>query len=691
MRQTKKTTGNYKSVEHIVYELSDYLRPPERTTVSLAAAKYRRLNNPGSYIGPWRNTQTPYMVEPMDTFASRDTSLAAFVGPAQSGKTDSLVLNSILYTTVVDPMDMLLFCPTQTAARDFSIRRVDRLHRHSPIVGQKLIGSKDADNVFDKQYRSGMMLTLSWPSVTELAGRPVGRVLMTDYDRMPDDVGGDGNAFDLASMRTTTFGSFAMCMAESSPSRPIKDPKWIPRTPHEAPPCDGILGLYNRGDRRRWYWPCPHCEEYFEGKWELMMWDDTAGSNYEKSKTATMRCPHCACLIHPDDRHEMQLWARWVPDGCTIDNNGKIHGNPPPAAFRSWWLRGVAAAFVTWPRLVHKYLDAMDDYERTQAEEALRKFYNNDLGEPYREKAMDSVRLPETLATRAEDIPHKVVPSWVRFLVATIDVQKNRFVVQVQGVSPGTPFDMTVIDTFEITKAKRTDEDGDPLPLAPASYLADWALVKEQVMDLQYPLDDGSGRKMRIKLTACDSGGKAGVTDKAYDFYRWLRKSQLNGRFILVKGASTPRAPRTELRYPDSENKSNKSGARGDIPVLFLNTNTCKDTLDGRLDVVTPGSGMVRYGKWLPDAWFNELCAEVREPKGWTNPHKLRNEAWDLLNYCQAVCISDKLLSVERIDWDNPPSWAAEWDKNTMISAPEGAPRYEVPEIDWEALAEALA
>nr|WP_285222385.1 phage terminase large subunit family protein [Escherichia coli] len=21
--------------------------------------------------------------------------------------------------------------------------------------------------------------------------------------------------------------------------------------------------MYNRGDRRRWYWPCPHCGEYF--------------------------------------------------------------------------------------------------------------------------------------------------------------------------------------------------------------------------------------------------------------------------------------------------------------------------------------------------------------------------------------------------------------------------------------------
>lgn len=50
--------------------------------------------------------------------------------------TDSLIINGLVYSTRVDPMDTLLFCPTQSAARDFSMRRVDRLFRHSPEVGK---------------------------------------------------------------------------------------------------------------------------------------------------------------------------------------------------------------------------------------------------------------------------------------------------------------------------------------------------------------------------------------------------------------------------------------------------------------------------------------------------------------------------------------------------------------------------
>ncbi|MCE3090551.1 phage terminase large subunit family protein, partial [Escherichia coli] len=60
-------------------------------------------------------------------------------------------------------------------------------------------------------------------------------------------------AFSLASKRTTTFMSSGMTLVESSPGRDVKDVKWRRTSPHEAPPTTGILSLYNRGDRRRWY------------------------------------------------------------------------------------------------------------------------------------------------------------------------------------------------------------------------------------------------------------------------------------------------------------------------------------------------------------------------------------------------------------------------------------------------------
>ena len=157
------------------------------------------------------------MVEPQNNLANRELSGLIFVGPSQSGKTESLILNFIAYSAIQDPMDIILYNPTQHAARDFSIRRIDRMNQNSPVLRARLLPSRSTDMKYNKIYRSGMILTLSWPSVSEMAGKPIGRVLLTDYDRMPDDIEGEGSPFDLAYMRTTSFGSLRMAVAESSP------------------------------------------------------------------------------------------------------------------------------------------------------------------------------------------------------------------------------------------------------------------------------------------------------------------------------------------------------------------------------------------------------------------------------------------------------------------------------------------
>jgi len=668
----KSTTKGYESFGEIVCDLALMLSPPEDLTVSQAAEKYRYVNSPGSYVGPWKNSIVWYMVEPMNTFVSRDYSGEIFVGPAQSSKTDSLVINTLAYSIKVDPMDMMLYCPGMIEARDFGIRRVDRLHHHSEAIGAMLMPRADADNRFDKLYTTGMLFTISWPTRSTLSGKPIPRVVLTDRDRMDDNIEGDGEPFDLASKRTTTFGSYAMTLAESSPSREIIDPRWIPNSPHEAPPCEGILKLYNRGDRRRWKWPCPHCDEYFEGEFKHLAWDTSIeGSNKDKAATVVMMCPHCGVGIHPDYRDDMQFFGVWVKDGQGINSEGRVFGPEPRTSIASFWLKGVAAAFIKWSGLVEGYLNANDEFVRTGSEEALRKFYNNDLGEPYKPRSQNEIRLPEVLKGRAEKVKTpKRVPQGVRFLVATIDVQKNMFIVQVFGVIPGMKFDLYLVDRFDIRKSKRTDDNDERLWLKPASNVEDWDEITEHVINREYELDDDSGRMMSIRLVGCDSGGKAGVTSMAYSYYRKLREQNLHRRFILLKGDASPNQPRTRMSFPDSQRKDMKAAARGDIPVLLIQSNMVKDDLDGRLDCLEPGKGMFRYPDWLSDSWFAELCVESRTDKGWENLSGHRNEAWDLAYYAIALCIS-QLIRAEDLNWNEPPPWAADWDKNNLVRLPE--------------------
>lgn len=667
----KRTTKGYSSVGEIFCDLSLMLSPPENLTVSAAAEKYRYINQPGAYVGQWSNGMVPYMVQPMDTFTSRSYNGIVFVGPSQCAKTDSLVLNTLAYSVKVDPMDMTVYCPGMIEARDFGLRRIDRLHRHSEAIGEMMLPSADADNRYDKQYTTGMLFTLSWPTPSTLAGKPIGRICITDRDRMDDNIGGDGEVFDLAQKRTTTFGSYAMTVVESSPSREISNPKWIPQSPHEAPPCEGILKLYNRGDRRRWFWACPHCYLYFEGMFKHLTWDAAmVGTNKEKSETTRMQCPYCAELIHPDYREDMQAWGVWLKDGQGIDAKGHVFGPTPRTSIASFWLRGVAAAFVSWRSLVESYLNANDEYDRTGSEEALRQFYNNGLGEPYKPKSQSESRLPEVLKSRAEKLAPKKVPQGVRFLIATVDVQKNMFVVQVFGILPGMKYDIVLVDRFDIRKSQRTDDDGERLWVKPSTYSEDWNEITEHVIRKEYELDDDTGRLMSIRFVGCDSGGKAGVTSMAYSYYRALREENLHRRFILTKGDSSPNHPRARITYPDSTRKDMKTPARGDIPLMLFQSNLLKDDLDGRLDCIEPGKGMYRFPDWLSDSFFAELCVEVRTDKGWENLVGHSNEAMDLSYYCIGLCISE-LIRVEHINWADPPGWAAEWDKNDLVRKPE--------------------
>ena len=691
---TPSSEAAFESLEALIDIAAEAARPSERLTVSQAAEKYRKINNPGSYVGPWLNATTPYLVEPMDVLQNLNYTAMCFVGPAQCGKTD-IWQNWHLYSVVCDQADMMLIQTSQTTASDFSKRRTDRLHQHSPAVRDRLLPGKNYDNTFDKRYRGGMMVTLSWPSINELSGKPIPRLFLTDYDRMDQDVEGNGEPFSLARKRATTFGRYGMTAVESSPSFPVTDPNWIPGSKHEAPPTEGILSIYNRGDRRRWYWKCSECRNWFEPVFKLLTWPDLEDI-YAAAEQAKLECPHCG-HYHTHDRsdtslgkHAMNRNGRWLRDGETIDRDDNVTGTPARSEIASFWLHGVAASFAAWKTLVANYLAAEQEYRRTGSEDPLKTTVNVDQGAPYVPKSMESERLPEALRDRAKDYGHKVVPPAVRFLVATIDVQKNRFVVQVHGV--GENGDRWIVDRFDIKYSKRVADDleGQFLWVNPFAYEEDWRILMREVMLKSYPLGDGSGREMAIKLTLCDSGGGGEGTANAYAFYRWLRNGPadtdpdkeewpdwvpgLHGRFQLVKGASTKIAQRVRVDYPDSQRKDRAAGARGEIPVLWINTDAVKNQVDQMLNRTVRGSGMIHFPEWLPVNFYKELCVETKNHKGqWENPRGFRNESWDLLVYCEAGLISAKHVGLERIDWTDPPLWAAPWDENDLVFTPQGA------------------
>jgi phage terminase large subunit GpA-like protein len=665
------------------------VRPPERLTVSQAAEKYHMVKIPGAHYGPYSNDLTPYMVEPMDTLTSLDYTGMVFAGPARTGKSASGI-NWLTYTAICDPTDMMFVHMTQNTARDWSNDDLAKAIRNSPELRRRLLPGKQNDNTHDKRFMSGMQVLIKWPTITELSGKTKGRIMIMDYDRIPENIDGEGNAFDLARKRTQTFKRFGMCFAEGSPGYEVEDPKHIPSTRHEAPPTRGILSLYNRGDRRRWYWDCPQCRTAFEPDFGLIKYPDSEDP-MESAEQAVMTCPSCGFYMEARMKQELNVAGRWVKDNMIWlpEENRIVQMNGKPVVrsdIASFWMKGPAAAFQDWSQLVFRYLSAKREFDNTGSEEALKTTINVDQGLPYISQARKSERVPEELKARAEDWGGSedapIVPAAVRSLIATVDVQARSFVVQVHGLAAGG--DLYVIDGFKIRKSAREDSDGDPLVIDPAAYPEDWDRLIEHVIEKTYPLADMSGRRMAIRFTVCDSGGRAGVTVNALKFWRKLKQDGdgHHKRFGLIKGEHSKTAPPVGLKYPDATRKDRHSGARGDVPMLFLNSTPLKDQLSNLLGKTEPGGGMIHWPSWTPDWFYSQLTTEVRVKDRWENPNNKRNESWDLLYYCLGVLLRRPdsspfpVFRPDEIDWSDPPSWAAEWDENDFVSGEGEEPSF---------------
>ncbi|SEQ90965.1 Phage terminase, large subunit GpA [Azotobacter beijerinckii] len=659
----------------IVRNTAEIIRPPRRILVSDAAEQNLKLNEPGGYQGDFTLDVAPYMREPMDLLSSRRFEGVVFVGPARSLKTQALIDGGFAYTVTCDPGDALIVQMSQESARDFSRTRIDRAIRYSPELASRIATGRADDNVFDKFFKSGMVLKIGWPAVSQLSSKSIRWVWLTDYDRMDDDIDGEGDAWSLALKRTQTFLSRGMCCAESSPGREMTDPAWRRKTPHEGPPCKGIVGLYNMGDRRRWYWQCPDCKEFSEpapgiGSFALPSMEQlkeqirTADLTRLTRECAYFACPHCGSLISEKHKRAMNRAGLWLIEGQQIDRDRTISGEPRQSKVASFWLGGMAAAFQGWESIVGRYLQGMHAYVTTGDEEMLKTTTNLDQGAPYMPQRAESVRSQDLLIVRKEEVIKFQVPDGVRFITVAVDVQaggKPRFVVQVEGW--GAHGENWLIDRYNIRTSKRLDEDGQPLPVDPAAYLEDWDLL-EEVMQKAYPLADGSGRAMLPVMVACDSGGKAGVTERAYDYWRKLKRAGLHKRFMLIKGDGAPNAPRLKETYPDSDRKDRKAKARGEIPVWRLNTNMIKDAVDADLQREAPGHGYRHFPEWLGDWFFEEMTFEVRTPQGWKKPGKGNNEAFDLSGYNRAAAIRQ---GMEKIDWSSPPPWARDWNNNPNV------------------------
>jgi len=639
--------SSYASATMIRRDVAELIRPPRRIKPSEAAAKYMKMVNGDGTVQDWSADGAPYIREPLDCMGGRKYDSVIFVGPARTGKTQALLDGYIAYKIECDPADGLVIQISEEKAREYSKKRIDRMLSYSPALAARVSRRGHDNNVHDKIFRAGNYLGIKWPSKNVMASSDYKFVLITDFDRLTEDVGGEGDPFTLASKRTQTFGSTGMTLAESSPGRDITDPTWRQPAdaPHMAPPTTGILDLYNQGNRCRWYWQCPEssCSDWFQPVME----------NFNQ-QSAKVFCPHCGTEVDPSAKKQLNANGRWVPEGGYLDKDGALQGSPRMGRIASFWMEGPAAAFQTWASLAEKLNRAKETYNATGSEHTFKAIINTDWGRPYLSQAMLEESRATNVSELAEDFPRFVVPEQARFIIVSADVQGGqdaRFVVQVHAFGP--QMEQWLIDRYEIRESNRPGVGAGKAPIDPASYPEDWDVLTEKTLGATYRTHV-EGQELRPRLVVCDSGGEEGVSENAKRWWLGLRKQGLGDKGIIYKGGSTITAPII---------RKTRIGTRKNILQLLCNPNLLKDSVYNASRRKSGGPARLHFPQWLGAAFWDEMRAEVRQPTGKWKQIRKRNEALDL---CAMVWAGALHLQADKINWANPAQpWARPVESNS--------------------------
>ena len=659
----------FASAARILRESLAALLPPRRISVADHAARHRWVPSPqGAHLVHWDHGVAPYLTEPMEALSDDAHDTVAVIGPAASGKT-MVAENWALHNVEADPADMLWYLHTDPAIEAYVKGRVEpMLEAHDKLIAHLRHGR---DSVNFKRFQGGRFEFLSFTR-SNLINKHVRKIVADEFDNYDPSLGDPLALLNPRRQAASAAGADSKLLLISHPDRaaPIGA-----KLEEQA----GIMAVYQAGDRRTWWWECPHCGAFSSPnpgtpRHMALCYPEDAPLE-EVEATAHLLCPVSGCIIEEKDRIPMLRTGRWVGRGEECEEDGRITGTRQKMRIAGFWIVGVMSPFVMGG--IGALARMREQARRTALisgdDKPLREIMVKSWAIPYAPpRAIGSIEANE-LADRARpDLKLGEVPQWVRVLHTTVDVQQNRFELLTRGFGPN--LESCVIEARHI-------------PAAPATSAEDWDDLMQMLSTLAYPLASDPGRVMRVRGSMFDAMGEPGVTDQAYAAWRRARRKglvrglgRINGRpvhnIMPSKGAAARQAPALVIAMGDGERRDRKASAgRGDVPLAVFNTNTAKDTLAAQLAIATSGAGAIHFPAGLRaetgsvHPWFEQLAAEVHDPRRGTWAKKaahLRNEDFDLMTMAGVVA---RLHGLHRLDWQAPPGWAAPQDNNTQIGA----------------------
>ncbi len=283
----------------------DGLKPDPLLTVSQWADRYRVLSQrASSEPGRWRTERTPYLKEIMDCLSpSSPFQRVVFMKGSQVGGSEC-GNNWIAYVIHQAPGPMMAVAPTVELAKRNSKQRLDPLIEESEVLRERVKErrSRDSGNtVLCKEFPGGVLILTGANSAVGLRSMPARYLFLDEVDGYPGDVEGEGDPILLAERRSATFQRRKILLV-STPKT-----KGLSRIERE----------YGQSDQRRYFVPCPHCDEHQTLELQNLRWPEG------RPREAEYACTHCGSLIGERHKTWMLEHGEWRP---TAEGDGRTAG-----------------------------------------------------------------------------------------------------------------------------------------------------------------------------------------------------------------------------------------------------------------------------------------------------------------------------------------------------------------------------
>lgn len=422
--------------------------PVEDLTVSQWADKYRQIapESGARFPGQWRTDRVPYTREIMDTMGVNHESRRVFVRAGAQGAKTQCMNNAIGFCIDIAPRTIMLVAPSGSKAKAYNREQFQPMVTVTKPLLQKVQAprskSVDGSTSTHKAFTGGYLKIVSAQTESDLQSSSIGLLVHEEIASYPRDLDGRGDPVDQARERQSGWGDEAKEIGAS--------------TTGEVGNCR-ITEEYEKGDQRRYYSPCPHCDHYSELAFDNMRGGEIATDGSRADPYFVQPC--CGTMLTREDLPKLLIehplaklpTSKWPEDWET--QRGAIwlktypserEDNPPPPTvipvdqIKHWRSRGSEGrdiSFHFWQAQspFSSWSDIWKKWEATKADpEKLVSFYQQVLALPY-EPAMDRPKVEQLVEAIAKPAYQRVarvrrseIPEWAWIVCGSIDTQVDR-------------------------------------------------------------------------------------------------------------------------------------------------------------------------------------------------------------------------------------------------------------------------